>query len=125
MGARVAAEIASMLGNHNKDFIVGLLCVSYPLHPPRKTTEQRLSSILPVKIPTLFVSGTKDAMCRADLMENALKRLSCDWSMHWVQGGDHGLLVKGKKNEAGEVTLLPEVCERILLWAQSVYMGER
>lgn len=124
MGARVAAEIASSLDNHSRNFIIGLLCVSYPLHPPRKTSEQRISSIISVKLPTLFVSGTNDAMCQVDLMENALKRLACDWSIHWVQGGDHGLLLKGKKNQNME-EIFQGICERVLLWAQSVFMGER
>jgi predicted alpha/beta-hydrolase family hydrolase len=124
MGARVAAEIASTLDQH-KNFIIGLLCLSYPLHPPQKTTEQRLSSILPLRIPTLFVSGTKDSMCRQELMETALKRLSCDWSIHWIQGGDHGLMLKGK--EAGQTYegVLQDLCDTVLLWIQAVFMGER
>jgi predicted alpha/beta-hydrolase family hydrolase len=125
MGARVAAEIASTLDQHNKNFIIGVLCLSYPLHPPQKTTEQRLSSILPLRIPTLFLSGTKDSMCRQELMECALKRLNCDWSIHWVQGGDHGLMVKGKDNGQTYKGVLQDLCDTVLLWTQSIFMGER
>lgn len=127
MGARVAAEIASTLDQHNKNFIIGLLCLSYPLHPPQKTTEQRLSSILPLGIPTLFVSGTRDKMCDQDLMETALKRLTCDWSIHWIQGGDHGMMVKGKDKKGSPTNeeILQDMCRTVLLWTQSVFMGER
>lgn len=130
MGARVASEIASTLDQQNKSFIIGLLCLSYPLHPPQKLTEQRLSSILPLRIPTLFLSGTKDSMCCQEQMETALKRLNCDWSMHWIQGGDHGLMLRGKdkENKASSQTyegILKDLCDTALLWAQSVFMGER
>ena len=127
MGARVAAEIASTLEQENKNFIIGLLCLSYPLHPLHKTTEQRLSSILPLRIPTLFISGNKDPMCHQELMETALKRLNCDWSVHWIHGADHGLSLKSKNQETGQMneTILQDVCDTVLLWVQSVFMGER
>jgi predicted alpha/beta-hydrolase family hydrolase len=127
MGARVAAEIASTLDQKNKSFIIGVLCLSYPLHPPQKTTEQRLSSILPLRIPVLFLSGTKDPMCHQELMENTLKRLNCDWTIHWVQGGDHSLLLKGKDLETNQTykDILQDLCDTVLLWTQSVFMGER
>ena len=127
MGARVAAEIASTLDQPNKNFIIGLLCLSYPLHPPQKATEQRLSSILPLKIPALFVSGTEDTMCQQGLMETTLKKLNCDWSIHWIQGGDHGLMLKSKERATGQTYegVLQDICNTVLLWTQSVFMGER
>ena len=127
MGARVAAEIASTLDQPNKNFIIGLLCLSYPLHPPQKTTEQRLSSVLPVRIPTLFVSGTEDTMCQQELMETALKKLNCNWLMHWIQGGNHGLMLKSKDGETGQKyeSILQDICKTVLFWTQSVFMGER
>ena len=124
MGGRVATEIASVLDAQYKRFVIGLLCLSYPLHPPNKFKEQRISSIISVRVPTFFVSGTHDTMCRVDLMENALQRLTCDCSIHWVPGGDHGLLLNGKKNQITDDNF-QAVCERVVLWTQSVFMGER
>ena len=125
MGARVAAEIASTLDHQNKNFVIGVLCLSYPLHPPQKTTEQRLLSILPLRIPVLFLSGTKDSMCHQDLMESTLKRLNCDWSIHWIQGGDHGLILKDRETSHTYKDVLQDLCDTVLLWTQSVFMGER
>lgn len=126
MGARVAAEIASTLEQEKKKFIIGLLCLSYPLHPVRKTSEQRLSSILPLRIPTLFISGTQDAMCQKELMMSVLGRLNCNWSIHWVEGGDHALTMKGEEGVSHtKQEIFEDIGNVVVLWAQSVFMGER
>ena len=120
MGARVAAEIASN-SNFTTDFVYGVVCLSYPLHAPRRTSELRLSSVLHLGIPALFISGTKDNLCRMDLMESVLNRMGSDWTMHWVEGADHQLGVRGKQN----TELVTMMCNWVVEWCQSVFMAER
>ena len=121
MGARVAAEVASN-SSLTTDFVYGVACLSYPLHPPRKTSEPRVSPLLHLGVPVLFISGRKDPFCRADLMENAtLNRMANDWTMHWVDGADHELKVNGKVNNE----IISNMCEWFVQWCQSVFMAER
>ena len=121
MGARVAAEVASN-SSLTTDFVYGVACLSYPLHPPRKTSELRVSPLLHLGVPVLFISGRKDPFCRADLMENAtLNRMANDWTMHWVDGADHELKVNGKVNNE----IISNMCEWFVQWCQSVFMAER
>jgi predicted alpha/beta-hydrolase family hydrolase len=35
----------------------------------------------------LCINGTRDALCRRDLMEKATGKLS--WRMHWLEGATH------------------------------------
>lgn len=121
MGARVAAEVASN-SSLTTDFVYGVACLSYPLHPPRKTSELRVSPLLHLGVPVLFINGRKDPFCRTDLMENAaLNRMANDWTMHWVDGADHELKVNGKVNNE----IISNMCEWFVQWCQSVFMAER
>jgi hypothetical protein len=42
-------------------------------------------------VPVLCFNGTRDELCRRDLMEKALSTLS--WQMHWLEGADHSFHV--------------------------------
>ena len=38
----------------------GLVCISYPLHPPKQPAKLRIAHLPQVRVPSLFVSGTRD-----------------------------------------------------------------
>jgi uncharacterized protein len=40
--------------------IAGLLCMSYPLHPPKKPEKLRIEHLPNVAVPALFISGSRD-----------------------------------------------------------------
>ena len=120
MGARVAAEVASN-SSLTTNFVFGVGCLSYPLHPPRKTSEIGVSSLLHLGLPALFISGRKDPYCRPDLMDTALNRMANDWKMHWVEGADHELKLRGRVNHE----LISDMCEWFVQCYQSVFMAER
>ncbi len=64
MGCRAAAAVARQLGD---DAVQGVICLSFPLHPPaqKHVHQQRSADLrgLPACMPVLFVSGTEDNMC--------------------------------------------------------------
>src|SRR3989442_15669894 len=54
MGGRIASQAVG--GGLESD---GLFFLGYPLHPPGMPAKLRGSHFYPVKVPVLFVSGTK------------------------------------------------------------------
>jgi uncharacterized protein len=40
--------------------VSGLLCMAYPLHPPKKPENLRVEHLPGVHVPSLFISGSKD-----------------------------------------------------------------
>lgn len=40
--------------------VAGLVCVAYPLHPPKQPDRLRTGHLPSVAVPSLFVSGTRD-----------------------------------------------------------------
>jgi len=114
MGGRAASMMAS------KSFECdALLLFAYPLHPsgqPEKLRDAHLSSI---EVPVLCFSGTRDALCRRDLMETALKTVKTRWDMQWIEGADHSFHVpKSSGNtDAGVLTAMSEHTGR---WIQAL-----
>lgn len=71
----------------------GLLLLAYPLHPAGKPERLRDAHLPKIAVPTLCVNGTRDTLCRRDLMDDVVARLPSTFRMHWIDGADHGFHV--------------------------------
>jgi uncharacterized protein len=74
----------------------GLLLLSYPLHPPRKSEQQRTQHLPSLRTPTLFVQGTRDPFGSVAEIEQALKMIPAKTKLLPVEGAGHDLGFKGK-----------------------------
>ena len=88
MGGRAASMLAAE--GFNSD---GLLLLAYPLHPSGQPEKLRDAHLAAIKVPVLCINGTRDALCTPALMETALKTVTTDWTMHWIDGADHSFHV--------------------------------
>lgn len=70
---------------------LGLLLVSYPLHPPGKPQQLRVEHFPDIAVPCAFVSGTRDAFATPSELEGAILAISGDVSVAFLEGGNHGL----------------------------------
>ncbi len=84
MGGRAASMLAAE--GHPCD---GLLLLAYPLHPAGKPEKLRDAHLAAIRAPVLCLNGTRDDLCRRDLMEEALRAVGPNWRMHWLDGADH------------------------------------
>ena len=72
----------------------GVFFLAYPLHPPGKPERQRKEHLPKIKVPMLFVSGTRDAFAQLELLEPVVK--SSNAKLHLIEGADHGFRVPKK-----------------------------
>jgi hypothetical protein len=70
---------------------LGLVLVSYPLHPPGRPEVARTDHLPRLDLPCLFVSGTRDAFATPAELEAAAREVPGAVTHVWVDGGDHGL----------------------------------
>lgn len=98
-GRSMGGRVASMLAAEGFE-CAGLLLLAYPLHPPGKPEKLRDAHLPQIRVPVLCINGTRDALCRRDLMEHALSTVKTPWQMHWLEGKDHSFPVT---EEIGEV----------------------
>lgn len=83
----------------------GLILVSYPLHPPKKPDKLRTEHLPGLKVPCLFVSGTRDPFGTPEELEAAAATIPGPVTHHWIDGGRHDL--KGAD---------ADVCTAIITW---------
>lgn len=70
---------------------VGLLLISYPLHPPGQPSKLRTEHFPSIEVPCLFVSGTRDAFATPAELESATALIGGPVTHEWVEGKDHSL----------------------------------
>lgn len=70
---------------------LGLVLISYPLHPPGRPEVARVEHLPELGVPCLFVSGTRDAFATPGELEAATAAIPGPVTHVWIAGGDHGL----------------------------------
>jgi len=100
---------ASMLCAEEPNLAAGLLLLSYPLHPPRRSEQQRTQHLPDLHTPTLFVHGTRDPFGSIEELERAIKMIPAKTKLLTVEGAGHDLGFRGKtRNEALLAAVLAE-----------------
>jgi len=99
MGGRMCSMIAAGADDRPPPpNLAGLVLISYPLHPPGKPDNLRVEHLPDIAVPTLFVSGTKDAFGTPDEIRRwtatmprtaKVQHLFVDGKGHDLKGADH------------------------------------
>lgn len=69
----------------------GLVLVSYPLHPPGKPDRLRVEHLVELRLPCLFVHGTKDAFGTPEELQAWTATIPGPVDHVWIEGGTHEL----------------------------------
>jgi len=89
----------TMLASERPEIAAGLLLLSYPLHPPKKPDQLRISHFGDLQTPSLFVSGSRDGFATTAEMESALKLVPARTQLLTVEGAGHDLMSKKNAEE--------------------------
>ena len=103
MGGRICSQVAA--GGLPA---AGLALVSYPLHPPGRPERLRTAHFPALRVPCLFVSGTKDAFGTPGELEAATEVIGAPVTHVWIDGGDHGLRRRDTEVASAVATWLGE-----------------
>jgi hypothetical protein len=102
LAAEAAAERSAAKNITNQLFnIKGAVYFSFPLHPSKKPGVIRAAHLSDVKVPQLFISGTRDTLASLDLLEPIIKTLA-NASLHKVATADHGLKILKRTRQSSE-----------------------
>lgn len=111
MGGRAASMLAA------EGFACdGLLLLAYPLHPAGQPDKLRDAHLPSIRVPVLCFNGTRDELCRRDLMEQVLTKVGPGWRMHWLEGADHSFHVL-KSSGRTDAQVLDEFADATRDWA--------
>jgi predicted alpha/beta-hydrolase family hydrolase len=93
----------------------GLAFLGFPLHPPGKPSASRAAHLSELKIPLLFLQGTRDDFAETTLLEPVVKGLGSLASLHAVQGGDHSFHVPARSGRNNR-EVMNEVLDALSAW---------
>jgi len=93
----------------------GLVLVGFPLHPAGKPSTERAVHLADVKLPMLFLQGTRDGLADLDLIKQTTANLGNKASLHIVEGADHAfhVLVRSGRTDA---QVREELCDTMAAW---------
>jgi predicted alpha/beta-hydrolase family hydrolase len=75
------------------DGVTGLVLFSFPLHAPNRPDDSRAAHLSSIKIPMLFLSGTRDALNDLTLFRPVVEKLGNLATLHLIDTGDHSYKV--------------------------------
>lgn len=112
MGGRMASQAAA------KGLVCdGLAFLAYPLHPPGQETKLRDAHLPAIRVPMLFLQGTRDEFAQLDLLKATVERLGAHAELALFEDADHsfktprGAAVTSKQTEAAVFARLAEWLE--------------
>lgn len=79
----------------------GLAFLGFPLHPAGKPGIDRADHLAHVEIPTLFVSGDRDALAEPELLKGVVASLGPRATLHAVEHADHSFKVAARSGRTG------------------------
>ena len=88
-GGRMSTQYISK----NPVDIGGIILYGFPLHAPGKAGDDRAEHLKAVKVPMLFLQGTKDALATMSLMEKVCANLRTATLVKF-EGADHSFKAK-------------------------------
>ena len=89
--------------------VAGLVFFAFPLHPPGKPGIDRADHLAAMKIPMLFLQGTKDEFADLTLLKSVTAKLGKRAKLHLAEHADHSFHVAAKSGRKD-----PEVLDEIL-----------
>ncbi|MFI5046753.1 MAG: alpha/beta family hydrolase [Acidimicrobiia bacterium] len=91
-GRSMGGRYCSMVVGAAEDPVpaLGLLLLGYPLHAAGKADQPRVEHFPRIRVPVLFVSGTRDALAPRAGLTAAARKVRGSRSFHWIDTADHG-----------------------------------
>lgn len=84
---------------------LGLVLLGYPLHPAGKPEVVRDEHFPRLLLPTLFVTGTRDALAPAEELMARTQAIPGPVTHHWLESADHGFApLASWRKETGRTT---------------------
>jgi predicted alpha/beta-hydrolase family hydrolase len=88
-GGRMTSQFFSKQESSN---VKGIAFVGFPLHPPGNPSVERAEHLQKVKVPMLFLQGTRDTLAKWDLIEEVAASLPLA-KLVKLEGADHSFKI--------------------------------
>jgi predicted alpha/beta-hydrolase family hydrolase len=108
-GGRMSSQY---LSKHDGGVVKGIIFYGFPLHPAGKPSTERAAHLKDVKVPLLFLQGTRDTLATLDLIETVCASLPLA-KLEIIEGADHSF-------KAGKTDTIKILAEKTSEWVDSL-----
>ena len=122
MGGRIASQVAAAMAEEKDqlaDSISGLVFLGYPLHPPGNPAKLRVEHLQSIRMPMLFVQGTRDSLGTPDEIRPFIKKLGLPAQLYSIEGGDHSFKAP-KKFGLTQEQVYQAAMDEIVRWVMTI-----
>jgi hypothetical protein len=95
--------------------VLGLAFFGFPLHAAGKPSADRGAHLAEVRLPMLFLQGTRDKLAELDLLRPLLSSLEPTPRLEQVEEGDHSFHVP-KRSGKTDADVLDDLCGALADW---------
>ncbi len=97
--------------------ITGPVFLGFPLHPANQPSPARAQHLVNIRIPMLFLQGTRDALAQPDLLAQVMVELGNRATLKSFADADHSFHVP-KRSGSTDALVVAEVCNTISAWVE-------
>jgi predicted alpha/beta-hydrolase family hydrolase len=97
--------------------VSGLAFIGFPLHPAGKPSAERAAHLLEVKIPMLFLQGTRDELAKLELLQPLINRLGARATLKLLQDADHSFHVPARSGRK-DAEVRAEMLDALAAWIE-------
>jgi predicted alpha/beta-hydrolase family hydrolase len=97
----------------------GLAFLGFPLHAPGQPSDSRAQHLHDVRLPLLFLQGTRDDFARLDLIEAVVRRLGERAALKLFADADHSFHAPARSGRT-DAELRAELAATLADWIGSV-----
>jgi len=108
------AQAASPLPN-----VIGLAFLGFPLHAAGRPSDARASHLFDVRVPMLFLQGTRDALAALPVLEPVIERLGPAATLKLFADADHSFHVTARSGRTDE-QVRGEMLDTLVGWIDRV-----
>ncbi len=103
---------SQFLSSHQPPEVKGIIFYGFPLHPPGKPSTERAQHLKEVRLPMLFLQGTRDEFATLSLIESVCSSLPSA-TLTKIEGANHAF-------KAGKQNIIPMLAALTKNWIGKV-----
>jgi uncharacterized protein len=116
MGGRMTSLAAA---KEPLEGVRGLVYFGFPLHAAGKPSASRADHLFDIKLPMLFLQGSRDALADLTLLKPVCTRLGKRAELFIIDGGDHSFHLL-KSSSRSDEQALDDAAQKVATWMSQV-----
>ena len=95
--------------------VCGLVFIGFPLHPAGKPGTERAAHLVDVKLPMLFLQGTRDELAALELLQPVVDALGARATLALLADADHSFHVPARSGRT-DAEVLEALLDTLITW---------